>query len=79
VDTLTIDRADPSKLATFRTQVLGYEVRDTDEDAAPIADLGATELRYVEEHGSFWTVMLDPKGNDFCVLRGPDDGWSADG
>jgi hypothetical protein len=23
-------------------------------------------------------VMLDPEGNEFCVLRGPDDGWSPD-
>lgn len=41
--------------------------------------LGATEFRYVEEGGSFWTVMLDPEGNEFCVLRGPEDGWSPDG
>ena len=27
--------------------------------------------------GSFWTVMGDPEGNEFCVLRGPEDGWSA--
>jgi hypothetical protein len=41
--------------------------------------LGATEFRYVEEGGSFWTVMLDPEGNEFCVLRGPEDGWSPEG
>jgi len=40
--------------------------------------LGATELRYVEEGGSFWTVMLDPEGNELCVLRGPEDGWTPD-
>ena len=40
--------------------------------------LGATELRFVEEGGSFWTVMLDPEGNEFCVLRGPEDGWSPE-
>ena len=40
--------------------------------------LGASEFRYVEESGSFWTVMLDPEGNEFCVLRGPEDGWSPD-
>jgi hypothetical protein len=41
-----------------------------------VKGLGATELRFVEEGGSFWTVMLDPEGNEFCVLRGPDDGWT---
>jgi len=40
--------------------------------------LGASELRFVEEGGSFWTVMLDPEGNEFCVLRGPEDGWSPE-
>jgi predicted enzyme related to lactoylglutathione lyase len=36
---------------------------------------GATRLRRVDEGGSFWTVMSDPEGNEFCVLRGPEDGW----
>ena len=40
--------------------------------------LGATQRRYIEEGGSFWTQMRDPEGNEFCVLRGPDDGWSPD-
>lgn len=40
--------------------------------------LGATELRFVEEEDSFWTVMLDPEGNEFCVVRGPQDGWSRE-
>jgi predicted enzyme related to lactoylglutathione lyase len=30
---------------------------------------GATRLRRVDEGGSFWTVMSDPEGNEFCVLR----------
>ncbi len=29
--------------------------------------LGATEVRQVEEMGSFWVVMQDPEGNEFCV------------
>jgi catechol 2,3-dioxygenase-like lactoylglutathione lyase family enzyme len=41
-----------------------------------VAGLGATVFRVVEVEGSFWTVMLDPEGNEFCVLRGPEDGWS---
>jgi hypothetical protein len=39
---------------------------------------GATEFRYVEEGGSFWTIMLDPEGNEFCILRGPEDGWKPE-
>jgi predicted enzyme related to lactoylglutathione lyase len=39
---------------------------------------GATVQGRVDEGGSFWTVMLDPEGNEFCVLRGPEDGWSPE-
>jgi catechol 2,3-dioxygenase-like lactoylglutathione lyase family enzyme len=49
------------------------------EEVERVTALGATTFRYVEEHGSFWTVMLDPEGNELCVLRGPEDGWSPDG
>ena len=49
------------------------------EEKARVATLGAREFRYVAEEGSFWTVMLDPEGNEFCVLRGPDDGWTPKG
>jgi predicted enzyme related to lactoylglutathione lyase len=41
--------------------------------------LGATVVGRVDEEGSFWTVMQDPEGNELCVLRGPEDGWSPEG
>ena len=40
-----------------------------------LTGLGATIRGRVDEEGSFWTVMLDPEGNELCVLRGPEDGW----
>ncbi len=40
--------------------------------------LGATIEGRVDVEGSFWTVMLDPEGNEFCILRGPQDGWSRE-
>ena len=55
------------------------DLRPSDSMAAEVEcmeALGASRLRFVEEGGSFWTVMLDPEGNEFCVLRGPVDGWS---
>ncbi len=58
---------------------LHLDLRPPDSMAAEVERvkaLGATEFRFVEEGGSFWTVMLDPEGNEFCVLRGPQDGWS---
>lgn len=49
------------------------------EEIERVKALGASEHRYVAEGGSFWTVMLDPEGNEFCILRGPQDGWSPQG
>lgn len=120
IDTLTIDCADPGRVAAFWCAALGYELVETDEESAEIRDpsgagwaldfivvpegksvknrlhldirasgsmadeverlkdIGAARQRLVEEGGSFWTVMLDPEGNEFCVLRGPEDGWAPD-
>jgi predicted enzyme related to lactoylglutathione lyase len=38
-----------------------------------LVEAGGTVQGRVDEGGSFWTVMLDPEGNEFCVLRGPGD------
>jgi predicted enzyme related to lactoylglutathione lyase len=40
--------------------------------------LGATQRGFIETDDSFWTQMRDPEGNEFCVLRGPEDGWTGD-
>jgi len=51
------------------------------EEVDRLRVLGATEIDYVEKAASavdgqstFWTVMADVEGNEFCVLRGPADG-----
>jgi hypothetical protein len=57
------------------------DVRPTGSMAAEVErlqGLGATVRGYIEEGGSFWTQMQDVEGNEFCVLRGPEDGWSPD-
>jgi predicted enzyme related to lactoylglutathione lyase len=48
------------------------------EEVDRLLALGATVRGFIEESGSFWTQMRDPEGNEFCVLRGPGDGWSPD-
>jgi Glyoxalase-like domain len=55
------------------------------EEVFRLAALGATSVGYVEKESStvdgqstFWTVMQDVEGNEFCVLRGPGDGWTPD-
>jgi catechol 2,3-dioxygenase-like lactoylglutathione lyase family enzyme len=120
IDTLTIDCADPTRVAAFWCSALGYALVESDAEVAEISDpsgagwpllfqvvpegksvknrlhldirasasmaaeverlkgFGATEQRFVEEGGSFWTVMFDVEGNEFCVLRGPEDGWTPD-
>jgi len=58
------------------------DLRPLDSMSAEVARsvaLGATVQGRVDEEGSFWTVMLDPEGNEFCILRGPEDGWTRDG
>lgn len=52
------------------------------EEVERLKGLGASERGFVEVPASavdgqpsFWTQMRDPEGNEFCVLRGPDDGW----
>ncbi|HYY08735.1 MAG TPA: VOC family protein [Actinomycetota bacterium] len=45
-------------------------------EVARLRELGATIIERVDEEGSFWTVMQDPEGNELCVLRGPEDGWT---
>lgn len=117
--TLTVDCADPVRVATFWAAAMGYELDpDSDDEGALIKDptgatpgmffqpvpepktaknrmhldvrptgsmaeevarlkeLGATERGFIQHEESFWTQMRDPEGNEFCVLRGPEDGWT---
>ena len=68
-----------SKVAKNRLHI---DLRPSGSMAAEVARLerlGATVVGRVDEEGSFWTVMQDPEGNELCVLRGPEDGWSPQG
>ena len=47
-------------------------------EVARLEHLGGSPITRVDEGGNFWTVMADPEGNEFCVLRGPEDGWSGE-
>jgi hypothetical protein len=46
------------------------------EEVERLQGLGATVRGFIEVEDSFWTQMRDVEGNEFCVLRGPFDGWS---
>ena len=44
---------------------------DVDAEVARLEALGATRGERIEEHGTFWIVMTDPEGNEFCVCKSP--------
>jgi hypothetical protein len=59
---------------------LDLRASDTmDQEVERLEALGASTIGRVDEGGSYWTVMGDPEGNEFCILRGPGDGWSPKG
>ena len=52
---------------------LHLDVAAGDDDAKlakvrQLVDAGATEIGRVDEQGGWWVVMLDPEGNEFCVV-----------
>ena len=46
---------------------------DPDQEAERLAGLGASRVRRVEEGDTWWWVLRDPEGNEFCVIaRSPE-------
>ena len=82
LDELVFDCADPVRVATFWAKNrVHLDLRPTGSMAAEVEGLkalGATERGFIETDDSFWTQMRDVEGNEFCVLRGPEDDWSED-
>jgi predicted enzyme related to lactoylglutathione lyase len=57
------------------------DVRPTDSMKAGVElveELGGTVRGFIQTDDSFWTQMRDVEGNEFCVLRGPEDAWTDD-
>ncbi len=52
--------AGPGTPASERARIIGPKVQQ-------LLELGATQLRVGDEHGSYWVVMADPEGNEFCL------------
>ena len=44
---------------------------DVDAEVARLETLGATRGERIEQHGTYWVVMADPEGNEFCVCKEP--------
>jgi hypothetical protein len=47
--------------------------RTRDEEVERLKRLGAIELEGFGGPEATWKVLQDPEGNEFCVLRGPED------
>ena len=75
---LYFQRVPERKVVKNRVHLDLRPTRSMAAEVERLRDAGATDHRFVEEGGSFWTVMLDPEGNEFCILSGPEDGWSPD-
>lgn len=104
---VTLNSANPARLARFWADVLGYDPRSLwepyagikdpsgrdphltfqpDQDSGPgrlhldlyaddvdaeverLVGLGARRIRRVEEGDTWWWVLRDPDGNEFCVV-----------
>jgi hypothetical protein len=39
-----------------------------DDEVIRLEGLGGTLRNWAEEEGTVWAVMLDPEGNEFCVM-----------
>jgi hypothetical protein len=49
---------------------LDLSAPDMAAEVTRLTGLGARQVRLVEELGTRWTVMVDPDGNEFCVVSG---------
>ena len=47
---------------------LDLHVVDVAAAADRLTALGAQRVRRVDQFGIFWITMLDPEGNEFCVV-----------
>jgi len=62
-----LQRVSEAKSAKNRLH-LDLHVDDPAAESARLEALGATLVQRVDEFGIFWFSMLDPEGNEFCVV-----------
>ncbi|MEX0985039.1 MAG: VOC family protein [Actinomycetota bacterium] len=60
------------KLAKNRVHVDVIADDDLETEVARLEELGARVRNWAEQDGGMWCVMLDPEGNEFCVMP-PED------
>lgn len=77
---ILLQRTDDAKRGKNRVH-LDLRTRDLDAEVSRVLALGATRqtTEPIEEHGWTWHILLDPDGNEFCVLQPPVGYWPAAG
>jgi hypothetical protein len=65
-DPLVTFQRDPSPGANHLH--LDLYADDPDGEADRLENLGAEEIRRVEEGDTWWWILHDPHGNEFCVI-----------
>ena len=48
---------------------IDLDVKDIAPAVQRVVDLGGTKLNEISEDGVRWAVMVDPDGNEFCLVR----------
>lgn len=56
------------KLVKNRVHLDVQAEEDLEADVARLESLGARVRNWAENDGGTWCVMLDPEGNEFCVM-----------
>ena len=64
---LLLQRVDEAKSAKNRLHI-DLHVVDPDAEAERLEELGATRVGRVDQFGIFWITLLDPEGNELCVV-----------
>ncbi|MGZ8566914.1 MAG: VOC family protein [Actinomycetota bacterium] len=62
-----------SKVVKNRLHLDLQAAGDLEAEVARLEVLGAVIRNWSEEDGGVWCVMLDPEGNEFCVMPSDDD------
>ena len=70
--TILLQQVPEGKIVKNRVHI-DLSAADMTAEVARLTALGARALRELNELGSHWTVMIDPEGNEFCVVAGSAD------
>lgn len=66
---IVVDTYDLPGPARFWTQALGWKVLSERGRAERLLALGARRADIGQTGAESWTVLADPEGNEFCVIR----------